>query len=78
MVNVPAGEEIPQGVPVFHSDYEGADHKSVPFWGHRDWVAPCGGPVTPADVLTRGHRTAACCRCSTAAVVWGAGLREAS
>jgi hypothetical protein len=78
MVNVPAGEEIPQGVPVFHSDYEGADHKSVLFWGHRGCVASCGGVVTSADVLTRGHRAAACCKCGPSAIVWGARLREAS
>jgi hypothetical protein len=42
MVNIPAGEEIPQGEPAFHSDYESAGPNSVPVWGHRDCVAACG------------------------------------
>lgn len=58
------GEEIPQGVPVFHSNYGSADYASVPVWSHRDCGAACGDVVIPAHVLTHGYR-AACCRCGT-------------
>jgi hypothetical protein len=54
------GEEIPQGVPVFHSGYGGADH-SVPVSGHRDSVVVDRGVVTTAHVLARGKRAAASC-----------------
>jgi len=55
-----AGEEIPQGVPVFHSGYGGADH-SAPVSGDRDSVVVDRGVVTTAHVLARGKRAAASC-----------------
>jgi hypothetical protein len=54
------GEEIPQGVPVFHSGYGGADH-SAPVSGDRDSVVVDRGVVTTAHVLARGKRAAASC-----------------
>ena len=53
------GEEIPQGVPVFHSGYGGADRASVPVSGQRNSVVADRGVVTTAHVLARGKRAAA-------------------
>jgi len=62
MVSIIAGEEIPQGVPVFHSGYGGTDHVSVPVSGHRDSVVADRGVVTTAHELARGKRAAVAVR----------------
>jgi hypothetical protein len=63
MVSIIAGEEIPQGVPVFHSGYGGTDHVSVPVSGHRDSVVADRGVVTTAHDLARGKRATTLASC---------------
>ena len=62
MKSIITGEEIPQGVPVFHSGYGGADRASVPVSGHRDSVVADRGVVTTAQELARGKRATAAVR----------------
>jgi len=66
MESIITGEEIPQGVPVFHSGYGGADRASVPVSGHRDSVVADRGVVTTAYELARGKCAAAAVRLTMA------------